>query len=81
MKIEILFFAQLRAALGTEREFLDVQEGGRVSDVVATLRSRPAWRDIASLPLSYAVNEEFVEEARTLHDGDRVALLTPVSGG
>ena len=81
MKIEVLFFAQLRAALGTEREILDVQEGGKVSDVVSALRSRPAWRDIALLPLSYAVNEEFVEETCALHDGDRVALLTPVSGG
>jgi molybdopterin converting factor small subunit len=81
MKVEVLFFAQIRDALGSEREILDVREGGKVSDVIAVLRDRPAWRVIDMLPLSYAVNEEVVSEACPLHDGDRVVLLTPVSGG
>ena len=81
MKVEVLFFAQIRDALGTDREILDVQEGGKVSDIIAALGSRPGWSGIALLPLSYAVNEEVVDEGCALHDGDRVALLTPVSGG
>jgi molybdopterin converting factor small subunit len=36
---------------------------------------------VRALPLSFAVNEEIVDRTRSLRDGDRLALLPPVSGG
>jgi molybdopterin converting factor small subunit len=81
MKIEVLVFARLKELLGTDREVLDVDDGETVKVVVARLLKQARWSDAASLPLSYAVNEEFVGENHELRDGDRLALLTPVSGG
>ena len=81
IRIELLFFAQIREALGRERERLEIEDGTTVDDVVGRLRSRPEWRDVDSLPLRFAVNERIVDGDHRLSDGERLALLTPVSGG
>jgi molybdopterin converting factor subunit 1 len=79
--IELLYFAQLKETLGTARETIDVADGRTVDDVVATLRARPAWSSLAALPLACAVNEEMAAGEQVLRDGDRLALLPPLSGG
>jgi len=81
MKVEVLFFAQLREVLGTDRETIDMEDKAVVRDVVSVFSSRPQWRGVAEMPLSFAVNEVFVPDTHALADGDRVAILTPVSGG
>ena len=81
MTVEVLFFAQLREALGIDRKTVVIDDGKTVSDVVEKLGNLPHWTDIASLPLRVAVNEEIVDGDYVLRHGDRLALLTPVSGG
>ena len=81
MKIEVLFFAQLRDVLGTDREVIEVADRAVVQDIVQALSRRPEWGAVAEIPLSFAVNEAFVPRTHVLSDGDRVAILTPVSGG
>jgi molybdopterin synthase sulfur carrier subunit len=79
--VELLFFAQLRESLGKDREVLELEEGCTIDEVAALLKSRAEWRSILSLPLTFAVNEQVVSGAHTLRDGERLAFLTPVSGG
>jgi molybdopterin converting factor small subunit len=81
MTVELLFFAQLKEALGRSHEVLEVAEGQTVDDVVGLLRDRSEWRSVASLPLAFAVDERIVGGDHELRDGDRLALLTPLSGG
>lgn len=81
MRIEVLYFAQVREAMDRDSEFLELDDGATVEDAVAVLRSRTEWQAVESLPLSYAVNEEVVHRDHALDDGDRLALLPPVSGG
>lgn len=81
MKIELLFFAQIREAFGAGAQEIDVENGATVDDVLATLRQRDEWRKVARLPVSCAVNERVVDGGHLLEPGDRLALLTPVSGG
>lgn len=81
MKVEVLYFAQIKEALGRATESIELEDNGTVADLSRLLTSREEWAHIAPLPLSYAVNETFVTEDHALRDGDRVALLTPVSGG
>ena len=82
MQIELLYFAQLKERFGTDRECFDIGEDGRsIRDVVAELARRADRHHLAELPLSFAVNEEHVDADHTLADGDRLAILTPVSGG
>jgi len=81
MKVEILYFAQLREAMGVDSEVVDAAPRSTVGDVVARLQERRNWNAVRALPLSYAVNESVVDREQPLHEGDRLALLPPVSGG
>ena len=81
MNIEVLFFAQLRETLGTDRQSVNIGVGDTVADVVRMLSDGPDWRSVGKLPMTFAVNEQVVEASHALNDGDRLALLTPVSGG
>jgi molybdopterin converting factor small subunit len=81
LKIEVLFFAQLREAVGDSMRVLEVGGTPVVSDVIAVIEKWPEWRAVSSLPLTFAVNERVVDAGHQLGDGDRLALLTPIQGG
>ncbi len=81
MRVEILFFAAARDGAGTSTGQLELPEGASVHAALALLVQRHAALAGLRASLRLAVNEEFVQEAAVLHDGDRLALLPPVSGG
>ena len=77
--VRVRLFASYREAAGTGREEMAVPAGSRVSDLVQVLRNRfPRFAPNGGL---VAVNHEYVGETYTLHDGDEVAFIPPVSGG
>jgi len=79
IKVEVLFFARLRELFGTNSLVLDVEESQTVAEMALHLiESRP---ELASVPMRFAVNDEFVDGQRVLRDGDVVAVVHPVSGG
>jgi molybdopterin synthase catalytic subunit len=81
MKIKILFFGILKELIGRADETLDLADGARVRDVLAHY-SKEFERLKSLVPsLAIAVNQEYAALDRTLHDGDEVGLLPPVSGG
>ncbi|HTA17514.1 MAG TPA: MoaD/ThiS family protein [bacterium] len=79
MKILASYFGGLRARLGLDEEWLSLAPGSSAEEAarLACARLGPEW--LAALRL--AVNDEFVPGRTPLHDGDRLALLPPVSGG
>jgi molybdopterin synthase sulfur carrier subunit len=81
MKIEVLYFAQLKDTFGTDSEVLEVTDGVTTAEVLEQLRERHNWAGAEGVPLTFAVNECVVDDTHRLQDGDRLALLTPVSGG
>lgn len=81
MTIELLLFAQLKDAMGRDRDTLQIEEGDTIDDVVARLRQRAEWQSVAALPLTFAVNDMAAPGSCVLRHGDRLALLTPFSGG
>ncbi len=81
MKIELLFFAQIKEAFGADGETIEVRDGKTVEEVVDELRARDQWQKVVCLPLQYAVNEKIAGGTQVLSPGDRLALLTPISGG
>jgi molybdopterin synthase catalytic subunit len=81
MRIQVLYFAVFREKLGRDEEMLELPAGARVRDAVAQLASTHA--PIAALlgKFRVAVNQDFSDDERALHDGDELALIPPVAGG
>ncbi|QWG60838.1 molybdopterin converting factor subunit 1 [Bacillus mycoides] len=76
--IRVLLFANLQEEAGTselqiEKENITVAE---LKDIVAKEYNVPV-----SAPIMIAINEEYANEDDTIHTGDVVALIPPVSGG
>ena len=76
MRVTVRLFAALRERAGAGKRELELPQGATAGDVFAALGigDEPAG-------LGYAVNQEYAERSAELHDGDEVALITPVSGG
>ena len=81
MKVSLLFFAAAREAVGREADAIEVPPNASVQEVLQSLLQRHAALAPLRGSLRVAVNEAFVDEDHVLHDGDRLALLPPVSGG
>jgi molybdopterin synthase catalytic subunit/molybdopterin converting factor small subunit len=81
MQITVQLFAAHRDAAGAATISLAVPPGATAGDVWPMLIDRhPALRRVAP-PTAVAVNDEVHPAHRPLSDGDRVALIAPVSGG
>ena len=79
MNLDVLYFASLRDAAGTDRERVAVSDGDARA-LYAELQRRHGFA-LAPERLRIAVNGAFVPWERTLADGDEIAFLPPVSGG
>jgi molybdopterin converting factor subunit 1 len=81
VQLQVLVFSVLREQLGTDAltVTLDAPATGRdlIDHLAAAHPPVEAYRAVIRL----AVNETYVPVGARLHDGDEVALITPVSGG
>lgn len=78
--ITVQYFAALKDDAGVAQEPVICHVGHTARDVFAELQARHKL----SLPesaLRVAVNDAFADWGRPLVDGDRLALLPPMSGG
>jgi molybdopterin synthase catalytic subunit len=81
MRVTVRLFAILRDTAGTDHLSIELADGASVSrameQVGERLPSLASW-----LPrVAPAVNREYAARDATLHDGDELALIPPVSGG
>jgi len=81
MRVRVLLFGMLKDIAGKSSDSMDLPEQASVRDVLARYEcSIPRFKE--SLPsLAFAVNQQYAKPETTLHDGDELALLPPVSGG
>jgi molybdopterin synthase catalytic subunit/molybdopterin converting factor small subunit len=81
VKVNVRLFALYREAVGASRVEVTLEGESRGQAVWTALVSR--YPKLAHLPApsGYAVNDEYVDGGRLLHDDDEVALIPPVSGG
>jgi MoaE-MoaD fusion protein len=81
MKIDVLFFGVLKDVFGQTREAIELPEGARVQEILSHYSRKTPQFEAMILSLAISVNQEYSGADRTLHDGDEVGLLPPVSGG
>lgn len=81
MRIRLLSFGPLKAALPPDGAWIELSGERRVSDLVRTLVDRGTFTDKAMRSAAVAVNQEYAAPDQFLSDGDEVAILPPVSGG
>jgi MoaE-MoaD fusion protein len=76
MEVTVRLYAMLRERAGVPELTLELPEGARVRDALASLEG------IAEgIPLVMAVNREYADAEQALDSGDELALIPPVSGG
>ena len=78
MEVTVRLFAMLRERAGAPELTLELPEGARVQDALASERLAALAEGI---PLVMAVNREYADGEHVLDAGDELALIPPVSGG
>ncbi len=81
MKIHLRYFAATREITGTSSETIEIPAGTNVGAVLADIATRfPRMERLLPIAMPM-VNQEYVEQAHVLEEGDELALIPPVSGG
>jgi MoaE-MoaD fusion protein len=79
--ITAMLFGQAREFAGSSSLDLEVERPATVESAFALLKARHPKLAQMERSLLFAVNEEYASPSDTLADGDRLAILPPVSGG
>lgn len=81
MKHRVRLFASWSDALGPNAE-VELPEGARVADLLATLTEQAKSKTIKPLPRPLvAVNRRYAKPETVLAAGDELAIIPPVAGG
>ncbi len=81
MHVTVKLFALIREKAGTDTLALDLPHGADLKQVVEAIRHQQPALEPYLDNLRFSIDMDFVEADTTLHDGDEVVLIPPVSGG
>ena len=81
MTLRLLFFTQLREMVGQAEVCWELPPGSCVRDLERLLATKMPQSAPLLPSITFAVNNEYVQRDTLLHDGDVVALISPISGG
>ncbi len=81
MKCTVLFFAQLAEDAECRECVIELKSGACVSDALTMIASNFTLSPTLLSRIAIAVNEKYSPPETILQDGDRIALIPPVSGG
>jgi molybdopterin converting factor subunit 1 len=81
MRVSIRLFARLREIVGAGEVERDVPEGATLGNIWQGLAAEHPALEPYTRAISGAVNADYARMDATIHDGDEVAFLPPVSGG
>jgi MoaE-MoaD fusion protein len=81
MQVRVLFFGVLKDIVSNSAETLDLPEGAVAADIVKHYERFVSAKNGILSSVAISVNQEYSSPNTTLHAGDEIALLPPVSGG
>src|SRR5882762_11316778 len=81
IRITVLLFGQAREWAGSSSIELELNAPATVETAFAILKAQQPRLAEMERSLLFAVNEEYASPSHPLSDGDRLAVLPPVSGG
>jgi MoaE-MoaD fusion protein len=81
IRITALLFGQAREWTGASDLDIELEAPATVESAFAMLKARQPRLAEMERSLLFAVNEEYASLSHPLEDGDRLAVLPPVSGG
>lgn len=81
IKLRVLLFSVLREQLGADAVTVILDAPATGDDLLDHLATKYPPVAAHRTAVRLAVNEAYVPDDTPLHDGDEVALITPVSGG
>lgn len=81
MRVTVKLFALIREKAGTDSLALDLPDGADLSQVLEAMRHQQPGLEPYLDNLRFSLDMDFVEADTTLHEGDEVVLIPPVSGG
>lgn len=81
MRVQVLLFSVLRDRVGTDALSVSLDASATGTDLLNRLAAQHPSIDEYRSVVRLAVNQSYVPVGTRLHDGDEVALITPVSGG
>ena len=81
ISVRVLFFGAARDLAGADE--IDFELPAAADAALARARILEAYPDLKRFgnSLLFAVNQEYAEARREIHDGDELAIFPPVSGG
>lgn len=81
VRVKVLFFGMLKDIVGRSEEQIELADGARL-DAVYTRYTRefPRLSQFES-SIVLACNQQFCDRTTSVHEGDEIAFLPPVSGG
>jgi molybdopterin synthase catalytic subunit len=81
MSVRLFSFGPLKSIFPAEGALRALPSGESVAMLLDRLREEGTISEAALKSVAVAVNHEYAATSHTLHDGDEVAILPPVSGG
>jgi molybdopterin converting factor subunit 1 len=81
MRVKVLFFGRLKDIVGRAEDSVELADGTLIEQLFAHYGARHPELARFRPSLVASRNQEFADWSTTLHSGDEVAFLPPVSGG
>ena len=81
IRVSVLFFGRLKEIVGDAECSLEIAEGASLEDLFSRYAARHPELTRYRSSLVATRNQEFTPWNTSLHAGDEVAFLPPVSGG
>ncbi len=81
IRIRLLAFGSLKTIVPSGGDWRELHTGESVTGLLTKLCREGSIDEAVLRSAAIAVNQEYTARDRTLHDGDEVAILPPVSGG